>query len=103
MCAASFVLECYRSPGASLDDFLKTLAGALQYLYFTAGRGGNIMCCGDFNINIESQTPDSNKLLLFFAEFGMTPAVSEPTRIGNNSRTIIDNIFTDVAHQTTNV
>ena len=55
----------------------------------------DIFLCGDFNIDI-SRTNDNN--ILYFIDsmnyLGLFQLINKPTRIGDYSNIIIDNIFT---------
>ena len=53
---------------------------------------------GDFNINLLnycSHTPTSDFVNTFFSN-NFLPCITHPTRVSNNSSTVIDNIFTNV-------
>ena len=53
--------------------------------------------CGDFNVNIspESSNPSANDFLTMTLGNSAFPAITIPTRVTENSKTIIDNIITN--------
>ena len=50
---------------------------------------------GDFNINLlKAQTCRNTQNVLFILQsYALTPTIAKPTRVYNNSATLIDNIF----------
>ena len=51
--------------------------------------------CGDININYFEPSNNKSQLDNLLGTYNLTDTVSFPTRITNNSATLIDNIFTD--------
>lgn len=51
--------------------------------------GNNIICCGDFNINMKEDSQFS-RLINCFNDNGIRQIVDEPTRVTINSSTLID-------------
>ena len=53
--------------------------------------------CGDFNVNIspESSNPSANHFLNMILGNSAFPTITIPTRVTENSKTIIDNILTN--------
>ena len=56
-----------------------------------------IIITGDFNMDLFKYTlhPPTNEFLTNFYNQGMIPLITKPTRLTQNSATLIDNIFTD--------
>ena len=89
--SSSFTIICiYRSPTGNFTYFLHQLESILNKLYKTSTE---LIVCGDFNINYFND--NSRKLLLdsLLASFSLFSTVKFPTRIFNNSCTLIDNIY----------
>ena len=53
---------------------------------------------GDFNVDLNISSPQSNQLLDTFFTFFFFPTVNKPTRVSAGSETIIDNIFTNCSN-----
>ena len=78
----------YRPPGESVDMFNEQLNSMLQRI---SGENKTLYIMGDFNIN---HHPTNNFLeTLYF--YSLTPLITKPTRITENTATLIDNIFTN--------
>lgn len=52
--------------------------------------GNNLICCGDFNINVKEDSQFSRRLTNCFVDNGLRQLVDKPTRVTLNSATIID-------------
>ena len=84
---------CYRPPSSNYNDFISTLNSSLHCI----NRSRNdLILCGDFNLNLLQIHSDNNSLNFYdsMASLSLLPVISQPTRITNNSQTLIDNIFT---------
>ena len=84
----------YRPPGSNLKEFYDAFNIILSKI-----KSENKIChlMGDWNIdllNYDSHVMTSNCADMFYS-FGSVPLINRPTRITNNSATIIDNIFTN--------
>ena len=55
------------------------------------------LICGDLNINLLSQSREAIKLLTLMHTYNLTQVVDFPTRIANNTATLIDSIFVDIS------
>jgi len=79
----------YRLPNndikAFLDNKLETIKCNNQDIYLF---GFNI------NIQIETRTPSAGKYLYMMASNGLFPLITKPTRVTDESKTVIDHIFT---------
>jgi exonuclease III len=90
----SFTIICtYRSPTGNFPYFLNQSEIILNKIYKTSTE---IILCGDLNINYFND--NSRKYLLdsLLASFSLFSTVKFPTRISNNSCTLIDNIYRHV-------
>lgn len=87
------IISIYRSPTGNFSYFLSHLESILNKIYKSSIE---LILCGDFNINYFND--DSNKQLLdsLLASFNLYSTVNFPTRISNNSCTLIDNIYINI-------
>lgn len=85
----------YRPPNSNSHDFLSQLTDITRNHIFL---NKDCFIMGDFNINLLKH--DSNNTSQEFLELLLSasflPLVSKPTRVVNNSATLIDNIFSNV-------
>ena len=91
LASSSYTIICiYRSPSGDFNYFLNQLETVLNKLHKVSTK---LIVCGDFNVNHFKD--NSRKLLLdsLFASYSLFSTVSFPTRISNNSSTLIDNIY----------
>jgi exonuclease III len=91
------IIVCvYRAPSGDYDYFLNKLDCILHSLH---RYNSEFIQCGDININININYLESNsrkiKLEDMLNSYNLKDAVYFPTRITNNSATLIDNIFID--------
>lgn len=82
----------YHSPSGSDARFLDFLEEACNRELMR----GSVIIMGDFNFDIKVNNYCQNKLVRIMDESGLKQMVKEPTRIVNNSETIIDLIFTNL-------
>ena len=82
----------YRAPGGDINEFNNELDQILSNI-----RGQNAYIMGDFNIDLlKSDTHRlTNEFLQGLYAQGFYPLISLPTRITDNSATLIDNIWTN--------
>ena len=84
----------YRPPGKSVDMFNEQLNSMLQRM---SGENKTLYIMGDFNINLpnfENHHPTNNFLETLYS-YSLTPLITKPTRITENTATLIDNVFTN--------
>lgn len=82
------IMVIYHSPSASHGDFVRFLEDIVEELVIK----GECMII-DFNIDFGINSFYTNKLQTVMASLGMKQYVNEPTRVTNNSQTIIDLCF----------
>ena len=58
-----------------------------------------LVICGDFNINYMEQSKNKKSLENLSAMYNLTSTVYFPTRIVDNTATMIDNIFIDASRK----
>jgi len=88
------VVSCiYRTPGSPIDTFCENLERNLSDVKSIK----TIFVCGDFNIDLlKHETHNNTKHFLdTMYSLGLYPLIDKPTRITDNSTTLIDNIFTN--------
>ena len=86
------LITIYRSPTGDVTHFLNNLEAALNQIY---NNTDNIILCGDFNINYLADNQNQQALNSLLTSYNLHSIVNFPTRIHNNTHTIIDNIFLD--------
>ena len=83
-------ITVYRSPTCNIAYFLNNLEAALNQEY---NNTVDIILCGDFNINYLSDNQNKQALNSLLTSYSLCSIIDFPTRIHNNSNTMIDNIF----------
>ena len=84
----------YRPPGKSVDIFSEQLNSMLQRI---SSENKTLYIMGDFNINLlnfENHHPTNNLFEPLYS-YSLTPLITKPTRITENTATLIDNVFTN--------
>ena len=84
------IVTVYRSPAGNIDYFLNNLEGALNHNY---NNTVDIILCGDFNINYFNDNQDKQALNSLLTSYSLYSIIDFPTRIYNNSQTMIYNIL----------
>uniref|UniRef100_A0A8D8TEW1 Endonuclease/exonuclease/phosphatase domain-containing protein n=1 Tax=Cacopsylla melanoneura TaxID=428564 RepID=A0A8D8TEW1_9HEMI len=74
--------SCFETFFAQLDLLLQKLC-CFKYL----------IVCGDFNINLQSNTNEKTRLVNILKMFNMKPTITTPTRVTTETSTCIDNIL----------
>lgn len=81
----------YRPPNSSKSDFISAME---SILLSTTTSNDSLIICGDFNIDLsKDDCPDYTYLL---PSFHVQNVIAEPTRITNNSATLIDHILCNI-------
>jgi exonuclease III len=90
----NFIILCiYRSPTGNFRYFINQLEVILNRLYKGAT---HLILCGDFNINHLDESNKKHLLVTLLASFNLFSTVTFPTRIANNTSTLIDNIYINI-------
>jgi len=84
------IIMVYRSPTGNIAYFLNNLEAALNQIY---SNNVDIILCGDFNINYLSDNQNKQALNTLLTSYSLYSVIDFPTRIHNNSNTMIYNIF----------
>ena len=89
----------YRPPHSNTNAFLETLN---EILLNPLLKNKDCFFMGDFNINLVNCNSNntSQEFLEMFLSYSFLPLITKPTRVTNNSATIIDNIFSNITRQT---
>jgi len=78
----------YRPPNADITQFFSSLEDMLYNIY---SNYDNIICMGDFNINmLNFNNSNGSRLESIFCTFNMDQLIREPTRISSNSLFLLD-------------
>ena len=88
------VISCYRPPNSNVDQFFYDFSYLIKQL---DNEDKELFILGDLNCNYLAKQADypTNKLTLLSEELQLTQLITEPTRITENSRTLIDVILTN--------
>ena len=86
----------YRPPSADLNLFLNHIEDTIINIY---AEYDNIICFGDFNINLLESTRWGEQLESIMDTFNLKQLVLEPTRLSIHSATLIDLIFTNMKEE----
>lgn len=83
----------YRKPNTNIQNFFEIFEETLINMY---SHFESITCIGDFNIDVSRFNDRQVSQLITICEtFNLRQIITEPTRITNNSSSIIDLIFTN--------
>jgi exonuclease III len=86
------IICIYRSPTGNFKYFINQLEALLNSFYKVSTY---FILCGDFNINHLEVSSRKCQIESLLASFNLFSTVTFPTRIVNNSSTLIDNIYID--------
>ena len=87
--------EIYRSPSGSVSSFMDILSDTLQLL---EKQNHDVVFMGDFNINLAHPLTSSAKdLLTLTSGSTLYPSITIPTRVTENTHSLIDNIFSTLS------
>jgi len=86
------IVTVNRSPAGDIDYFLNNLAETLNHTY---NNNVDIILCGDFNVNYLNDNQDKQALNSLLTSYSLysNSIIDFPTRVYNNSQTMIDNFF----------
>jgi len=84
------IITVYRSPTGNVAYVLNNMEAALNQVY---NNTLDIILCGDFNINYLNDNQNKQALNSSLTSYGLYSIIDFPTRIHNNSHTMIDSIF----------
>jgi hypothetical protein len=84
------VLAVYRSPSRNFNKFLQKLDNILSIFH---NNKSEFIICGNVNINYLENCDRRQQLDALLSTYNLIGTVNFPTRIVNDSRTAIDNIY----------
>lgn len=90
---AYIIASVYRSTGGNINLFFEKLEQLLTIIHEEAKA---VMIAGDFNIHLEYPNKEKDEFLSLMDSFQLTPSTLEYTRVKGNSKSCIDNIFTNI-------
>ena len=84
----------YSHPHYNCDDFFQYLETCLATL---AKENKEVYICGDYNFDLLKVDTDQLTLHFFnlLCSYGFLPHILQPTRVTENTSTVIDNIFSN--------
>jgi hypothetical protein len=85
-------ISVYRSPNGSFQYFVKGLDNIIKKIYKPDVQ---LIICGDININYLIDSKEKQELSNILNSYNLVSVINFPTRVKNNSRSAIDNIFLD--------
>jgi exonuclease III len=86
----TIIIMAYRSPMGNVAYYVDNLEAALNQI---CNNTDDIILCGDFNINYLDDNQNKQALNYLLTSYNLYSIIDFPTRIHNNSHTLIDNIF----------
>lgn len=90
------VVSVYRPPSGDFDLFLMKINILLSIIENEIATE-NVIVAGDFNINFTQLSKNRNRLIDCFRSYNLHITTNEPSRITINSKTCIDNVFTNIS------
>ena len=87
------VVALYRPPDTSISDFFLEFG---EYLSHNFADTSNVVITGDFNIDISPDNISGNELSNLFQCYLYHSLINKPTRIQNQSQTIIDHMWSNM-------
>ena len=104
MNSKSFVIcNVYRPPRDIVDNYIQFTEEICELVTHFFSDGKEVIIAGDFNINLLdiNERPAFKDYIDSIFSIGFIPAITYPTRLSNNSCTLIDNCFLKVSDMTT--
>jgi uncharacterized protein YejL (UPF0352 family) len=86
------LIGIYHSPNTDNDLFFTQLDSVLSKFH-NATKNKSLILCGDLNINLLNESNDQAKLLDIVNSYNLSLANFQPTRLFNNSCTLINHFF----------
>ena len=89
----TIIAAIYRAPNTDFQIFNKEFEKVLQ---IAAENNTKCILAGDFNVNLLKQShSDTGNFIDMLFSYSILPEIKAPTRYGDSSMTLIDNIFTN--------
>jgi hypothetical protein len=91
-----YLIICvYRPPSGNLTSFIEIMEDVLGK---ATSNKKSVVVCGDFNIDLLSQSVEKDKYITLFNSFNLDYLFEVPTRVTPTSATCIDNIWLNCPH-----
>jgi hypothetical protein len=90
-----FIVTAYRSPLGNFQLFLSKLGSMLDVLIGSC-ESSRIILTGDFNCDMLSNTRNREDFVNLLRSFNLFNNVSSPTRCTNHTRTLLDDIISNI-------
>ena len=90
------VYNIYRPPSGSVDSCVELLNHSLENENNLSNK--ELICMGDFNVNLKEQGPPKRKLMAWSNGLGLTQLIKAHTRNAKSSASMIDLVFTNMDH-----
>lgn len=87
------IVAIYRQPKGNLNLFCSILENSLSYV---TNLFQHIVLVGDFNVDLKEDNVNKSVLLNTVQSFGLKQTIFDYTRVQGDSKTIVDNIFTNL-------
>ena len=87
----TYICSFYRPPDGSIPNFISHLENCIEEIIDDPL--SDILFLGDSNIDHLKCTPNSTKLRMFSTKFNLSQLITQPTRVSNNTSTLIDHIY----------
>ena len=97
------VMSVYRSPDSDLTLFCDTFGSAMELLMEKYNTKTQFAIAGDFNVNIKSTSVQTITLLNLMRSYGLESSVHDYTRIQGESKTALDNVYTNISSYTVRI
>ena len=99
-CKSHFIFTIYKAPDQLLESLTEELDTALSSISLEA----EVILLGDFNVNFLATKNDASralkrKLLSLTSMYNLEQLIDKPTRITENSSTLIDLLFANNNHR----
>jgi hypothetical protein len=89
------IISVYRSPNGSFQYFIKGLDNIIKNVYEPDVQ---LIICGDINVTDLTESKEKQEPNNILNSYNFVSIINFPTRVKNNSRYAIDNIFLDTTH-----
>ena len=94
------VMAVYRSPDSDLAIFQETFGRAIETILQKFNKKIKIVVAGDFNVDLQRPSVQRTALQNCMTSYGLGGTVWDYTRIQGNSRTTLDNVYTNIRQYT---
>ena len=90
------VMAVYRSPDSDLASFQETFGRAMDTVLQKFNNKIKIAIAGDFNVDIQKPSTQRTALQSCMSSYGLTGKIWDYTRVQGDSKSTIDNVYTNI-------